>query len=313
VTAVVQVAAAAIVGSDGRLLISRRPDHLHQGGLLEFPGGKVDPGEAVAQALVRELQEELGITPLRFEPLIRVPYDYPDKRVLLDVWRVTAYSGQPQGLEGQSLQWLGIDELNPAHFPAANRPIITALTLPRHYLISGDAVDREQWLKKLQAALASGVRMVQLRAHELDADAYQALASAALELCRPFAAKLIVNRNPDDAILIEADGLHLNRHQLARVRPEQLAPWRNRLLGASCHNREELQRAQQLGVDYALLSPVLATASHPAAEVLGWSLFSELVATAAMPVYPLGGMERGMEKTAIEQGGQGIASISAFW
>ncbi len=310
---VVHVAAAAIVGADGRLLISRRPDHLHQGGLLEFPGGKLDPGETVTQALVRELQEELGITALAYQPLMQIPYDYPDKRVLLDVWRVSAYRGQPQGLEGQALQWLAIDELDPAQFPVANRPIITALRLPQQYLITGEARDREQWLLKLQAALEAGIRLVQLRAPELDNQAYRALARDALACCRAAAARLILNRDPQEVQGLEADGLHLNRHYLASTDNAQLAPWRQGLLGASCHNAAELQRAQQLGVDYALLSPVLATASHPDAATLGWPEFNALAASATLPVYALGGMTADMSAVAIEQGGQGIASISAFW
>ncbi|MFT5722018.1 MAG: 8-oxo-dGTP diphosphatase [Motiliproteus sp.] len=310
---VVHVVAAAIFGADGRLLISRRPDHLHQGGLLEFPGGKIDSGEGVTQALIRELQEELGITPVSFEPLLQIPYDYPDKRVLLDVWRVTRYLGEPRGLEGQALYWLGIDELDPGQFPAANSAIITALRLPQQYLVTGTATDAEHWLSRLQAALDTGIRLVQLRAPELDALAYQSLTRAALARCRASGARLILNRDPRDLGTIEADGLHLNRHSLLQMTTEQLAPWRRGLLGASCHNAAELALAQRLGVDYALMSPVLPTASHPGAEVLGWAGFNALVATAALPVYALGGLSRGMERTAIKQGAQGIASISAFW
>ncbi|MEH6469748.1 MAG: Nudix family hydrolase [Halopseudomonas sp.] len=310
---VVHVAAAAIYGPDGRLLISRRPEHLHQGGLLEFPGGKVDSGESVVQALVRELQEELGITPTAFEPLIQIPHDYTDKRVLLDVWRVTRYQGKPQGLEGQSLYWMAESELCPDQFPDANRAIITALTLPQRYLITGDATDREQWLTKLEHALDKGARLVQLRAHSLEVNAYQSLASEALQRCHSFAAKLIVNRDPANVVAVKADGLHLNRYALMQLTKEQLAPWRQGLLGVSCHNVAELQRAKLLGVDYVLLSPVLPTASHPDADTLGWQEFASLTKQATMPVYALGGMEQGMEKTAIEHGAQGIAAIRAFW
>ncbi|MFT6916100.1 MAG: 8-oxo-dGTP diphosphatase [Motiliproteus sp.] len=310
---VVHVVAAAIFGPDGRLLISRRPDHLHQGGLLEFPGGKVDPGETVTQALIRELQEELGITPVSFEPLLQIPHTYPDKRVLLDVWRVSRYLDEPEGLEGQALHWLGIDELDPGQFPAANSAIITALSLPQQYLITGTAVDAVQWLVKLQAALDAGIKLVQLRAPALDAPAYRSLALAAHKRCRAAGARLILNRDPRELGGIEADGLHLNRHLLLQISAEQLTPWRRGLLGVSCHNAQELQRAEQLGVDYAVLSPVLPTDSHPDAETLGWAGFKALAGPAALPVYALGGMARGMERTAIEQGAQGIASISALW
>jgi 8-oxo-dGTP diphosphatase len=86
-----EVAAAAVFDSQGRVLIARRPENVHQGGLWEFPGGKVEPGEAVEQALARELWEELGIRPTRYRRLIRIPHHYPDRSVLLDVWRVEAF------------------------------------------------------------------------------------------------------------------------------------------------------------------------------------------------------------------------------
>lgn len=315
---VIHVAAAAIFGPDGRLLISRRPDHLHQGGLLEFPGGKVDLGETVAQALVRELQEELGITAESFQPLIRIPYDYPDKRVLLDVWVVSRYRGLPQGLEGQSLYWLAVDQLKAEQFPAANRPIITALTLPSQYLITGSADTtqqslKQQWLARLDRALARGISMVQLRAHHLSDQAYQALTEAARGRCRAAGATLVLNRDPATVTELDADGLHLSRHQLGRIDAAALAPWRSRLIGASCHSAGELAQAQRLGVDYVLLSPVLPTASHPGAASLGWEGFAELAELATVPVYALGGMQPGMEAQAIERGGQGIAAIRAFW
>lgn len=121
---------AAVIRRGGRILIARRAAHQHQGGLWEFPGGKVEPAEAVQAALVRELREELGITPTAFSPLIRIEHDYPDKSVCLDVWTVTDFAGEPLGREGQPLAWVTEDEL-PAHdFPAANRPIVTAARLP---------------------------------------------------------------------------------------------------------------------------------------------------------------------------------------
>ncbi|MEH6649351.1 MAG: Nudix family hydrolase [Motiliproteus sp.] len=318
----VQVAAAAIYGPDGRLLISRRQDHLHQGGLLEFPGGKVDPGETVCQALVRELEEELGITAVAFEPLIRIRHDYPDKRVLLDVWKVTSFQGQPHGREGQALYWLTEDQLLPEQFPAANRPIITALTLPQHYLITGTAADTLQWFARLDRALSGGIELVQLRANRLDDDAYRALAIEVAERCRVAGARLLLNRDPWQVLDLSVDGLHLNRHQLERVASdrvlsEQLLAWRSegegRLLGGSCHNQAELLQAQQLGVDYMLISPVQSTGSHPNEPTLGWSGFAVLVENATMPAYALGGLKAADAELAIAQGGQGIAAIGAWW
>ena len=122
----VHVAAAVIRGVDGRILIARRADTQHQGGLWEFPGGKVEAGESVEAALGRELKEELGIVVEAARPLIQVQHDYPDKQVLLDVWEVSAFTGEPHGAEGQPLAWVAQRELADYAFPAANQPIVAA-------------------------------------------------------------------------------------------------------------------------------------------------------------------------------------------
>ena len=85
---------AAVIRSEGKILLSKRLDHVHQGGKWEFPGGKVETDEAVTAALVRELQEELAITPTDFQPLIQIHHDYPDKHIFLDVW-VDTYCIKP--------------------------------------------------------------------------------------------------------------------------------------------------------------------------------------------------------------------------
>jgi 8-oxo-dGTP diphosphatase len=123
----VHVAVGILFNARGEVLISRRPEHAHQGGLWEFPGGKVENGEAVLTALARELREELGVSVIAAQPLIKVSHAYPDKRVLLDVWRVEGYRGEPRGLEGQPLEWLAPRALAERPFPAADAPIIDAL------------------------------------------------------------------------------------------------------------------------------------------------------------------------------------------
>lgn len=121
------VAVAVIVDRRHRVLVSQRPANVHQGGLWEFPGGKVEHGEGVADALSRELDEELGIVVERSTPLLQVRHDYPERVVLLDVHVVWEFSGQPRGLEGQPVQWLSAPQLDARVFPAANGPIIDAI------------------------------------------------------------------------------------------------------------------------------------------------------------------------------------------
>ena len=125
----IRVAVGVILAQTNVVLVARRPEHLHQGGLLEFPGGKVEPGESIEQALCREVEEELGvdITQTVKRPLTQIHHSYKDKEVFLEVWLVNGYKGEPTGLEGQELHLIAIPELNPSDFPAANLSIINLL------------------------------------------------------------------------------------------------------------------------------------------------------------------------------------------
>ncbi|HND97986.1 MAG TPA: 8-oxo-dGTP diphosphatase MutT [Plasticicumulans sp.] len=185
------VAAGALVDRAGRVLIAQRPARAHQGGLWEFPGGKLEAGESVQAALARELHEELGIVVRRARPLIAVEHAYADKTVRLDVWRIEDWSGVPHGREGQPLAWCDPQALDPVAFPAADVPVLAALRLPPLYLVTGEpAQEPEVFLARLDAALARGVRLVQLRAKTLPAGALAPLCAAALQRCRAAGARL---------------------------------------------------------------------------------------------------------------------------
>ena len=209
------------------------------------------------------------------------------------------------------MRWADPNQLRAEEFPAADRPVITALQLPESYLITGaDPRDPAGFLHRLKSSLDRGQRLIQLRAHELDDLAYGDLLDAALELCRGCEARLLVNR-PRACIdwVGRADGIHLTSRELSAL---STRPPRG-LVGASCHTPEELSRAAGLGLDYALLSPVLPTASHPEAEALGWARFADWVEPVNLPVYALGGMQRELISTAKSAGAQGIAAIRALW
>jgi 8-oxo-dGTP diphosphatase len=128
----VHVAVGVIFNSkQDQILIAKRPNHLHQGGLWEFPGGKVSSGEAIEHALARELFEELGISDIQAEPLMHILYDYTDKKVYLDIWIIHQFNGQAQGKEGQQCEWVNLQDLlssqSQYQFPAANQPILDRL------------------------------------------------------------------------------------------------------------------------------------------------------------------------------------------
>ena len=124
---VVTVAVGILIDPQGRVLITRRAPQSHQGGLWEFPGGKVEPGETIVDALARELKEELGVTVLTSKPFMTLQHDYGDQCVCLAVYRVTSWRGEPSGMEGQPLAWQQPADLTDWPFPDANQPILTRL------------------------------------------------------------------------------------------------------------------------------------------------------------------------------------------
>ncbi|WP_439859576.1 Nudix family hydrolase [Pseudomonas sp. MBLB4136] len=308
----VHVAAAVIRAEDGRVLIARRPEDKHQGGLWEFPGGKVEAGEAVQVALARELEEELGIRPTLARPLIQVRHDYPDKQVLLDVWEVSAFSGEPHGAEGQPLAWVAPRQLGDYEFPAANRPIVAAARLPERYLITPDDLAAPALLRGVQAALDGGVRLLQLRAPKMFDAQYRDLAVDIQGLCAG-RAQLMLKGPLEWLGDFPAAGWHLTSAQLRELagggRPLPAQRW----LAASCHGAEELALAAQMGVDFVTLSPLQVTASHPQASPLGWTQARELLQGFDRPAYLLGGVGPEDVERAWQAGAQGVAGIRAFW
>ncbi len=119
--------AVAVIQRRDRILIAKRPQHLHKGGYWEFPGGKQEDDEPISQALIRECFEELAIIPVKFSPLIQIEHTYPEKSVFLDVWTVTDYMGVPRGVEGQPLFWCPVNQLDEYQFPEANLAIVEAI------------------------------------------------------------------------------------------------------------------------------------------------------------------------------------------
>jgi len=311
----VHVAVAVTENDDGQFLIAKRPKNLHQGGLWEFPGGKVEKNEPVFQALKRELFEEVNISISHATPIIRIPFAYEDKTVLLDVWRVNEFSGKAFGKEGQQISWIEKGDFSLYQFPLANKAIINAIQLPDKYMISGEFKNKGMLLEYIQSGLKQGIKLIQFRAHHLDETLYFELAKEIYQLCVKSNAKLLLNTSLVKYKKYRAQkfshGLHLSSKEVKYFLPSELDD--KLLIATSVHNQEELSLAESKKVDFCVLSPVNKTLSHPDSLPLGWEKFKQLTEQAAIPVYALGGMGEDDLMLAKEHGGQGICAIGTFW
>jgi 8-oxo-dGTP diphosphatase len=240
--------------------------------------------------------------------LIGIRHDYGDKRVLLDVWETRQAKGEPEGREGQPLQWMVPGSLEDLDFPAANRPIIRAVRLPRTLCITSPDVTVSQ----LGAAVvAERPEMLVLRAPGRDGADYLALAREAATICEAHNTALLLHGNAGLAdSLPGVAGVHLPWVE-AKALSERPLPG-NLWLGVSCHDRAQIEQAEAIGADYVTLGPVNETPTHPGTKWLGWEAFSALANRARLPVYALGGVDREQLPRAVEAGAQGIAGIR-FW
>ena len=306
----VEVAAAVLARPDGSFLLAQRPAGKIWAGYWEFPGGKVEPGETPFHALVRELHEELGIKVTQAYPWIARVFTYPHATVRLNFFRVTRWQGEPHPHEGQQFSWQMPTDVAVAPMLPANAPVLRALELPQLYGISNvKELGEEVFIARLQTALNNGLRLVQLREKELPRETLRALARRMLPLLRTHGARLIINGDVELAKETEADGVQLTAEQLAGLDRRPDVGW----CAASCHDADELRRAEAFGCDFALLSPVLPTLSHPGKPALGWDKFSGIIKNCSIPVYALGGLHLSDMETAWRHGSHGIALLRQAW
>jgi len=319
---VTEAAVGIIQRDNGMVLLGERPTGKPWEGYWEFPGGKVEPNETPAQALKRELLEELGIVVTRFHSWITRTYEYearydqagklitPAKAVKLHFFIVVEWQDDPVGLEDQLLSWQNPEKLTVGPMLPANSPILTALSLASTYAISNlKEMGEAQFFERLKIALENGLMMIQVREPHLSKQDLMLFAEHVIALAKPFEAKVFINTDVASAQQLNAAGVHLSAQRLMqlKVKPEGL------LVGASCHNVAELAHAKILALDYVTLSPVKSTLSHPDASPLGWDAFNQLIAGYALPVFALGGMLREDLDTARIYGAHGIAMQRDVW
>ncbi len=307
---IVDVAAAVILRPDGSFLLGRRPPGGFYPGYWEFPGGKVEAGETPREALVRELQEELGICVLQTHPWLTREFHYEHADVRLHFFRVLRWAGELRMLQHDAIDWQSADRITVAPLLPANAPVLAALTLPPFYAIShAGEIGVEPQLQALDRALARGLRLVQLREPRLDADQRAAFVAAAIRRCRRFGARVLINADLALAERAGADGVHLTAAQLLSLSRRPGLP----LIAASCHDEQELAQAARFDLDFVVLGPLKETASHPGRRGMGWKAFAALAAAYPLPIYALGGLAQEDMDTAWAAGAHGIAAIRAAW
>ncbi len=306
----VDVAVGVLIRADGATLLAQRPSSKVYSGYWEFPGGKIEPGEPVAEALKREIREELGVEIERAYPWITRVFAYPHASVRLHFHRVVAWRGEPRALEHRALAWELPEAITVAPLLPANGPVLRSLLLPAEYAITrAREMGIEPFLERLKSRLRGGLKLVQVREKNLDRGALKEFARDVVVLTRAHGAKVMVNGDVALAREIGADGVHLTSEQLRAASGRPDLPW----CGASCHSSEELRCAEALAADFVVLGPVRATPSHPRAVPLGWERFREIAAGAAVPVYALGGMAPPDMEQGLSCGAHGLAMVRGAW
>lgn len=307
----IQVACGVLVDAGGRVLMAQRPKGKIAAGYWEFPGGKIEPGEAAEAALRRELQEELGVDIADIEPLIDFVHGYRDRRVRLQTYRCRVAGEAPEGREGQALAWRAVDDLLDLQpqLPTV-APILNALRLPAHYAWT-PALDTPEALSDLPPPALPRGSLVRLRQPQWDEADYGRAAPGWCARMQAQGLRPVLDR---PAALASAEGvsLHLPAPVAAALtaRPDTPGGW----LLVSAHDTAELNVAAGLQADAVVIGHVADTPSHPTAAALGWAGFSALARAAGRPAYAIGGLSPARDAVvARTAGAQGIAGIRAYW
>jgi 8-oxo-dGTP diphosphatase len=310
VTEPVEVAVAILVRADGRILLAQRPREKVYSGYWEFPGGKVEPGEPVVDALAREVLEELGVDVTRAYPWIVRRFVYPHATVRLNFFRVTAWRGELQSVEGQMLSWQDPAAVDVAPMLPANAPVLKALQLPAEYAITqASVIGVDESLQLLELRLRDGLRLIQVREKQLDPVVREGFARAVIEMSAAYGARVLINADIELARRLGAAGVHLTAQQLSELTVRPDLDW----CAASCHSSQELRLAEALDLDFAVLGPVKSTLTHPEAVPTGWESFGATIADAIIPVYAIGGMKPDDLEVAWSHGAHGLAMLRAAW
>ena len=306
----VHVSVAVLINDSDQVLFGQRPPPKSWEGWWEFPGGKVEKNENFSDALCREVYEELGVQITKYNKWITRKYSYDNLEVTLHFFKVFEWVGKIMPQENQKLVWTSLKNLKVSPILPANLFIQSAFYLPDYYAITNlSETKKNVFLSQLQQKVDNGLKMIQIREKDINLEELKIFAKEVIDICKKRSVKVIINSNINLALELGADGIHLTSNDLKIIKelPKGL------IIGASCHNLQEVKMAEKMNVNFAVLSPVKKTLSHIEIKPMGWKKFKEITNKSKIPIYALGGLGLKDYETALQNGGIGIASLRLIW
>lgn len=309
----IDVAVAVVFNTQGQVLWACRPEGKPYAGYWEFPGGKVEAGESVWPALVRELKEELDITATLGGPWFLIEHDYEHANVRLHLYRVWAYEGAPKSLEQQAFTWASLDSSDLYPILPATAPLLPKLAQPTLMALSNYGGGFQACADRLERAL-TGLQTpvyVQFREKALNGDDLIRAYEHCYALCQKTGQTMLLNSETWLGLRESLEALPCPLHLTeAHLRSGEFTYLQ--CAGASVHSAASLALAQERGLSYAVLGAVHATASHPGQAGMGWGQFQALVQAARLPVFAIGGLAISELHIAQQHGAHGVAMLSQF-
>ncbi len=300
--------AVGILRNKQKILIAQRRKTQFMGGFWELPGGKIKNEESPEKAIIRELNEELGIQVERSSIHQTMMHHYADRIIEISIYNIIQYQNTPTGLEGQAIAWVKITNLNNYQLLPTMKAFINSITLPNKYWITpSNNHYSNRWIAEFDKKLKQDITLIQLRSKiKLNSTFIARL----YDKCKQNNTKLLLNTVDKAFDETHCDGWHLTTNEMLALNNRPCA--NDKLLGASTHNLTEALKAQEMGIDFIVISPLQTTQTHPESTPIGWSNAVDVVNKLNIPVYFLGGMSiKDLDKT-LKLGAQGIAGISAF-
>ncbi len=306
----IDVAVGVLITPDHQVLLASRPEGKPYAGWWEFPGGKLEAGESVAQALARELHEELNFDILNAFPWVTLEHVYEHAHVRLHFTRVTLWQGQPSAREGQQFAWFSLKGELPKPLLPATVPTLRWLQLPSVIGISyANVIGLASFIQAFERQLVQGLKALIVREPDWSDEQVDTLLQALLPRAREHQAQIFVSSRHARRLWYGADGVHLRSADAAVLTQRPDLEW----VGVSVHGAQEINHAAALKADFCVLGSVMPTATHPGTPTLGWPGFMQTKGHNALPVYAIGGLRRTDLDIAQAHGAHGVALMRDLW